>query len=127
MLTEDDILNALKACFDPGNPYGRRMNLVELGCVESISLVVDTDAPGYGIAGVPARQRLQLSLVSCSTEEDARAQLRAQVANMLAGLPEISRSEVLLLDEPTWSEARLSPEARRLIAPAPFAILNNRR
>lgn len=128
MLNEADILDALRACFDLTNPYKRSMNVVELGLVEQVVLTVDADAPGAEIAGVPLRQRLKLTLVPTSKSEDGNAMLIAQIENRLAGLPELSRASVRLLDSPVWTPERLSAEARETLHPAKpaFAILNNR-
>ena len=137
MLTEIDnqaqlqsqITDILKACYDLGNPYGKPANLLELGCLESLALSPDPDAPGTGIAGVPPRFHLALTLLSTTADEDARAQLRAQVLNALAGLEQLSRTHLTLATQPAWTPARITPEGRRRLKldPAPFAILNNRR
>lgn len=128
MLTEQDILEALRACYDPGNPYQQPINLVDLGCVESIALDLDRDAPGFGVPGVPPRQRLTLTLLPTSSDEDAHTQLSAQVHNRLAGIDGLSRT-TLHLRKDAWTSARLSAQARRRLRldPVPFAILNNRR
>jgi metal-sulfur cluster biosynthetic enzyme len=128
MVKEDQIREALRACFDAGNPYGKPLNVVDLGLVHSIVLTLDRDAPGYGIPGVPPRQQLELALVPCTKDEDARAMLLAQIANMLAGLPELSRTSARFVDDPIWSPERISPALRRTLKldrPI-FPILNNR-
>ena len=127
MLLEAAILDLLRACYDPGNPFGKPANLVELGCVDSFSLTPDADAPGAGIAGVPQRFQLALTVLPTAPDDDARAQMRAQILNALAGLEQLSRMELTFADG--WSEARVTPEGRRRLRldPAPFAILNNRR
>ncbi len=128
MLNEAQILDILKACYDLGNPYGKPANLVELGCVEALKLTLDLDAPGAGIAGVPPRFQLALTIVPSSSDDDARAQLSAQILNALAGLEQLSRTHLTLATEPAWTPARITPEGRRRLKldPAPFAILNNR-
>ena len=131
MLNEQDIREALKACFDSSNPYGRPLNIVDLGLIESISLSIDREAPGHGIPGVPSRQCLTLALIPCSAtdeNEDARAMLLAQIENRLAGLPELSRTAARFVDQPAWTPDRIAPAFRRLLKleqPA-FPILNNR-
>ena len=125
MLTQSDIREALRACYDASHPYRKPVNVVDLGLVEQIELSVDEDAPGAGIAGVPPRQRLALTLLAPSPDEDAQAQLRAQILNRLAGIPELWRAYVRFADEPAWTPGRISPEGRRLLA-LDFPILNNR-
>ena len=126
MFSEDDLREALRACFDSSNPFKRPLNIVDLGLVQAIHLEVDDQAPGFGIAGVPLRQRLHLSLISTSNDPDANTILVAQIENRLAGLPEISRSTVELLDSPAWSTNRVSGDLRRELRldPSPFLILN---
>jgi len=127
MLTEHDIREALRACYDPGNPYKKPFNLVDLGCIETVSLALDLDAPGAGIPGVPPRQRLTLEIVPTSQNDDANVQLSAQIQNCLAGLPQLSGTTLTLLDKP-WTADRLSTDARRRLKldPPAFPILNNR-
>jgi metal-sulfur cluster biosynthetic enzyme len=125
MLQEHDILNALTACFDTGNPFGKPLTVVELGSVDRILLTLDPDAPGAGIAGVPARQRLSLTLTPASADDDARAQLSAQIRNALGGIEGLSHVSLALSDEP-WTVDRMSPEARRKAGIGMFAILNNK-
>jgi metal-sulfur cluster biosynthetic enzyme len=128
MLSEADILDALRACFTSSNPFEQPLNIVDLGLVESVNLKLDEDAPGAGIPGVPPRQELTLGLIPCTGEEDANAILIAQIENRMAGLPELSRTVTRLLDTPVWSPARIAPELRRALKldPPTFPILNNR-
>ena len=128
MLTENDIRNALRACYDTANVYRRPVNIVDLGLVEQIVLSVDAEAPGAGIAGVPVRHRLALTLVASSDDEDAQAMLAAQIANRMAGLPEISKTAIRFSDSVAWTEARITPEGWHLLRlnSAAFPILNNR-
>ena len=58
MLTEADILAALRDCYDPGIA----LNIVDLGLVQSITITPDPDAPGAGIPGVPTRHRVAIAL-----------------------------------------------------------------
>ncbi len=91
MLSEDDIRNALRACFDPA----LKLNIVDLGLVRSITLTPDLDAPGANIPGVPPRQFLTLTL-TWQPDEDATTIMVAQARNLLAGIPDLSRTEIKL-------------------------------
>lgn len=93
MLTETDLVNALRDCYD--NLQGR--NIVELGLVQSASLARDPEAPGANVRGVPARFIARIGLRAPGSDDTRNAQLRAQVENRLAGLPEISRTEIEML------------------------------
>jgi metal-sulfur cluster biosynthetic enzyme len=127
MLTQDDIRDALRACYDTHNSYGCPVNVVDLGLVEAIALTPDLDAPGAGIAGVPQKQRLALTLLA-TADEDARTQLAAQIVNRMAGLEELSGTTVVFAEKPLWTPARITPQGRALLKldALHFPILNNR-
>ena len=127
MLTEDDIREALYACYDTHNPYGKPVNVVDLGLLEAIVLTPDVDAPGAGIAGVPQKQRLALTLLATG-DEDASTQLAAQIINRMAGLEQLSGTTIAFTGEPPWSTARITARGRALLKldAVQFPILNNR-
>lgn len=111
MLTENDILTALRDCFDPTLPC----NIVDLGLVRSIAVTPDPDAPGAGIAGVPQKHRIAVLLTSTSPADEAAAQLRAQVANRLAGLEEAGETSITMVDTPAWTPGDITPAGRRTL------------
>jgi len=125
MFTEHDIREALRACYANAPGHQQPINIVDLGLVESIALAIDLDAPGSNIPGVPTKHSLIVTLIAASPDEDVQAQLAAQIANRLAGLPELSRTTVVFADTPAWTPARISPAGRRLLQ-LDFPILNNR-
>jgi metal-sulfur cluster biosynthetic enzyme len=100
MLTPEDIREALRACYGAARAYQRPQNIVDLGLVESIVLTPDHEAPGAGIPGVPAKFSLTLTLHPPSPGEDAQTILRAQIANRLAGLPELSHAAIRFVPNP---------------------------
>ena len=108
MLTEADILAALRDCYDPGIP----LNIVDLGLVHSVSVAPDPDAPGAGIPGVPPRHRVSIALTLASIIDAEDTPLIAQIQNRLAAFETISHTEVTLLREPAWNHGRISPEGR---------------
>lgn len=111
MLTENDILTALRDCFDPALPC----NIVDLGLVRSISVAPDPDAPGAGIPGVPQKHRIAVSLALTSPSDEAVAQVTAQVANRLAGLEEAGETKVSIVSEPAWTPREITPAGRRTL------------
>jgi metal-sulfur cluster biosynthetic enzyme len=127
MLTEDDIREALRACFH-SLPFNTPVDIVTLGLVECVTLAPDPDAPGSGISGVPPRQSRSITLIPPTLDQDANAILLAQTQNRLAGIPNLSRTTIHLAETGTWSAARIAPEARLhlKLAPPAFPILNNR-
>lgn len=120
MLTEADLREALRDCYDAAIPC----NIVDLGLVYAIAFRPEPDAPGAGIAGVPLRFRVSVSVLSTSAAEQndtevanqRAAKLTAQIENRLAAFETVYRTEVTLLREPVWSAERISAEGRRLLA-----------
>ncbi|MDE1176206.1 MAG: iron-sulfur cluster assembly protein [Edaphobacter sp.] len=111
MLTEDDILTALRDCYDPALPC----NVVDLGLIRSIAVAPDPDAPGAGIRGVPQKHRIAIALTATSPTDDAQAQLQAQIANRLAGLEEAGETTVRIVTEPPWTPRDITPAGRRTL------------
>ena len=111
MLTESDILVALRDCYDPVLPC----NIVDLGLIRSITITPDHEAPGSGIPGVPKRHKIQITLTPTSEDEAASSQLRAQIENRLAGLETVSHTTVTLLNTPAWTPQNITPAGRRTL------------
>lgn len=111
MLTESDILTALRDCFDPALPC----NIVDLGLVRSLSVAPDPDAPGAGIPGVPQKHRIFIELTLTSPSDEAAAQLTAQIQNRLAGIEEAGETTVILRNEPPWTPQQITPAGRRTL------------
>jgi metal-sulfur cluster biosynthetic enzyme len=111
MLTESDILQALRDCYDPILPC----NIVDLGLIRSLTITPDAEAPGVNIPGVPRKYRLHLALTPTQPEEAAAAQLTAQIANRLAGLEAVSQTAITLLDHPAWTPLDITPAGRRTL------------
>jgi len=121
MLTEADLRQALRDCYDPD----LSLNVVDLGCIDRIEITPDLTAPGANVPGVPPRHRISIHITPATADEAKQAQLSAQIENRLAGIETISRTEVHLHPGP-WTPARITPEGRRLLnLDNPFSILNN--
>jgi metal-sulfur cluster biosynthetic enzyme len=111
MLTEADILLALRDCYDPVLPC----NIVDLGLIRSITITPDLQAPGTNIPGVPQKHKIHIDLTPTQTDEAANAQLQAQIINRLAGLETISQTAITLLSNPTWSPLNITPAGRKTL------------
>jgi metal-sulfur cluster biosynthetic enzyme len=115
MLTESDILLALRDCYDPVLPC----NIVDLGLIRSIAVTPDPEAPGAHIPGVPQKHRIEIQLTPTQKDEAAeahlRAQLKAQIANRLAGLETVSHTTITLLDQPAWTPLSITPAGRKIL------------
>lgn len=111
MLSESEILSALRDCYDPAVPC----NIVDLGLVQNITLAPDPEAPGSGILGVPQKHRVHVDLILTHPTEESAAQLTAQIENRLAGLEEVSQTTVTVLDSPVWSPQHITSAGRRTL------------
>ena len=111
MLTESEIIAALRDCYDPELPC----NIVDLGLVRAIAITPDTEAPGAGIPGVPQKHLVQIDLILTHPSDDAEAQLRAQIANRLAGLDTVNQTTITIQAEPAWSPASITPAGRKIL------------
>ena len=111
MLTEAQVQEALRDCYDPDMPC----NLVDLGLILSISVYPDPHAPGIGIPGVPPKSRVSISIILTNPTDAAEAQVTAQIRNRLAGLETVSCTSITVLPEPLWNPGRISPAGRRLL------------
>jgi metal-sulfur cluster biosynthetic enzyme len=111
MLTEADIRNALRDCYDPTLPC----NIVDLGLLRAITITPDPNAPGTNIPGVPQKHRIQITLTLTNPTDDTEAQLRAQITNRLAGLQTVSQTTVTFAHNPPWTPQQITPEGRRTL------------
>jgi metal-sulfur cluster biosynthetic enzyme len=111
MLTEDQIRDALRDCYDPAIPC----NIVDLGLLRKIEVQPDLEAPGTGIPGVPQKHRVAITLTSTSADETAEAQLTAQIANRLAGLEAVSRTIVTFQHTPSWTPQDITSSGRKIL------------
>jgi metal-sulfur cluster biosynthetic enzyme len=102
-LTEEDVLSALRDCYDPEIP----VNIVDLGLIYKITLTPDERAN----RAFP-RQRVEVEMSMTSQGCPAHVMIIEQVRNRLAGVPEISETLVNLVWEPAWTPDRISQKAR---------------
>jgi metal-sulfur cluster biosynthetic enzyme len=104
MLTESQILTALRDCFDPEV----KLNLVDLGVIYGVETGPDPDsAPAW------PRQWVKVTMTLTTEESPANGLIVEQLSNRLAGIPDISSVEVNLVWEPKWTPHRISEAGRR--------------
>ena len=104
MLSEEEIRDALRVCFDPE----LKLNLVDLGLIYKIETGLDPDStPKW------PRQWVKVTMTLTTPQCPASGLIFEQVHNRLAGIPEISKVEVDLVWEPQWTPHLIS-EAGRL-------------
>jgi metal-sulfur cluster biosynthetic enzyme len=111
MLTESDILKALRDCYDPVLPC----NIVDLGLIHSVTITRDLDAPGTNISGVPQKHIIEIALTPTQTDESSQAPLIAQITHRLAGLETVSRTHIVVLETPIWTPLNITPAGRKTL------------
>lgn len=98
-VTQDEMLTALKDCYDPEIP----VNIVDLGLI-------------YGIKTVPVEDEQQDVTVDMTLTAQgcpAHVMIGEQVKDRLEQLPGVRNVSVNVVWQPAWTPERLSPEARK--------------
>jgi len=104
MLTEAQILTALRDCYDPEV----KLNLVDLGLIYAVSTGPDPDSTKAW-----PRQWVKVTMTLTTPQCPASGLIFEQVSNRLAGIPDISNVEVDLVWEPKWTPHRISESGRK--------------
>lgn len=98
-VTEDEVLSALRQCYDPEIP----VNIVDLGLI-------------YGVHFLPApeeKQDVTIDLTLTSQGCPAHVQIGEQVKARLEQLPGVRTAAVNIVWTPPWSPERLSADAKK--------------
>jgi metal-sulfur cluster biosynthetic enzyme len=104
LLSSEDILTALRDCFDPEV----KLNLVDLGLIYEVSTGPDPNAtPAF------PRQRVKVTMTLTTPQCPASGLIFEQVHNRLASIPQVSKVEVNLVWEPKWTPHRISEAGRQ--------------
>jgi metal-sulfur cluster biosynthetic enzyme len=104
MLTEAEILAALRDCYDPEV----KLNLVDLGLIYGVSTGLDPDSTKAW-----PRQWVKVTMTLTTPQCPASGLIFEQVNNRLAGIAAISKVEVDLVWEPRWTPHRISEAGRQ--------------
>lgn len=93
-ITEQQIYEALRDCYDPEIP----VNVVDLGLIYDVKIIdgwvgikMTLTTPGCGMSGIIAQS----------------------VRNRVLNVPGVSDADVRIVWEPAWSPARMSGEAKK--------------
>jgi metal-sulfur cluster biosynthetic enzyme len=100
-VTEQDVLSALKSCYDPEIP----VNIVDLGLIYNVNftpLEADQDKQDVSVD-------MTLTAQGCPEHVNISAQVKSRL-EQLAGIRNVS---VNIVWTPPWTPERLSPEARK--------------
>ena len=98
-VTEQDVLSALKSCYDPEIP----VNIVDLGLIYHVNF-----APVE-----PDKQDVTVDMTLTAQGCPEHVNISAQVKSRLEQLPGIRNAAVNVVWTPPWTPERLSPDARK--------------
>jgi len=94
MVTEEQVLNAIRTVYDPEIP----VNIVELGLIYGVDIVPPGDVT----------VRMTLTAPNCPVAESLPLQVRAVVES----IPEVRSAEVEIVFDPPWDRSRMSEAAQ---------------
>jgi len=98
-LTQDEVLSALRQCYDPEIP----VNIVDLGLIYDIRLDSAPDNQQDVIID------MTLTAQGCPEHVNISAQVKSRVEQ----LPGVRNAQVNIVWNPPWTPERLSPDARK--------------
>jgi metal-sulfur cluster biosynthetic enzyme len=100
-VTEQDVLSALKSCYDPEIP----VNIVDLGLIYKVNFAL--------IPSEQDKQDVTVDMTLTAQGCPEHVNISAQVKSRLEQLPGIRNAAVNVVWTPPWTPERLSPDARK--------------
>ena len=98
-VTEQDVLSALKSCYDPEIP----VNIVDLGLIYNVDFAPASDD----------KQDVTVDMTLTAPGCPEHVNISMQVKSRLEQLPGIRNAAVNVVWTPPWTPERLSPDARK--------------
>lgn len=98
-VTEQDVLSALKSCYDPEIP----VNIVDLGLIYNVNFAPATDD----------KQDVTVDMTLTAQGCPEHVNISAQVKSRVEQLPGVHNCTVNVVWSPPWTPERLSPDARK--------------
>jgi metal-sulfur cluster biosynthetic enzyme len=109
MVTEDDVLSALRSCYDPEIP----VNIVDLGLIYKVNFAqVAAESADQPKEDQP-KQDVTIDMTLTAQGCPEHVNISAQVKSRLEQLPGIRNASVNVVWNPPWTPERLSPDARK--------------
>jgi metal-sulfur cluster biosynthetic enzyme len=103
-VTEQDVLSALRSCYDPEIP----VNIVDLGLIYHVNFApAPVDTPDLD------KQDVTIDMTLTAQGCPEHVNISAQVKSRLEQLPGIRNAAVNIVWTPAWTPERLSPDARK--------------
>src|ERR1700693_1009748 len=103
-VTEQDVMSALKSCYDPEIP----INIVDLGLIYKVDF-----APAPAESPAEPKQDVTVEMTLTAQGCPEHVNISAQVKSRVEQLPGVRNANVNVIWEPPWTPERLSPEARK--------------
>jgi metal-sulfur cluster biosynthetic enzyme len=94
MLTQEEVYEVLRECFDPEIP----VNVVDLGLIYEVA-----------IDGTAVNIQMTLTAPGCSMG----AMIATEIEDKLLGIPDCEHAIIEIVWEPPWTPHRMSAEARK--------------
>jgi metal-sulfur cluster biosynthetic enzyme len=107
-ITEEDVLSALKSCYDPEIP----VNIVDLGLIYNVNFAA-APAQDPGTPSDDAKQDVTVEMTLTAQGCPEHVNISAQVKSRVEQLPGVSNCTVNVVWTPPWTPERLSPDARK--------------
>jgi len=98
-ITEQDVLSALKSCYDPEIP----VNIVDLGLIYTVRFE-PLPEDKQDVTG-----DMTLTAQGCAEHVNSRARVKSRLDH----LPGIRNASVNIVWTPPWTPERLSPDAKK--------------
>jgi metal-sulfur cluster biosynthetic enzyme len=112
-VTEQDVLSALKSCYDPEIP----VNIVDLGLIYTVRFepVPSETNPSGTNNDRPEETKQDVAIDMTLTAQGCpeHVNISAQVKSRIEQLPGIRNVNVNVVWTPPWTPERLSPDARK--------------
>ncbi|MGC2173225.1 MAG: metal-sulfur cluster assembly factor [Candidatus Sulfotelmatobacter sp.] len=102
-VTEQDVLSALRSCYDPEIP----VNIVDLGLIYHVNFAPVAENPEE------PKQDVTIDMTLTAQGCPEHVNISAQVKSRLEQLPGIRNAHVNVVWSPPWTPERLSPDARK--------------
>ena len=102
-ITEQDVLSALKSCYDPEIP----VNIVDLGLIYKVDFAPASESPDEAKQAVMVE--MTLTAQGCPEHVNINTQVKARVPQW----PGVNNCTVNVVWTPPWTPERLSPDARK--------------
>jgi metal-sulfur cluster biosynthetic enzyme len=116
-VTEQDVLSALKSCYDPEIP----VNIVDLGLIYTVRVEpvpagtnpADTNAEMNNDKPEESKQDVAIDMTLTAQGCPEHVNISAQVKSRIEQLPGVRNVNVNVVWTPPWTPERLSPDARK--------------